>query len=92
MIVTAVEQSDVETRYDAGAYRCLTTHLLLFFSCSVVLSEELHRSEVKSVISIDFSPVCIDICKKKYTAQQGMQCQAMHDMQRTHKIERIHPV
>jgi len=40
-----------------------------------LLSEELHRSDCKSVISVDFSPVCIDVMKKKYANQQGMQCQ-----------------
>jgi len=37
------------------------------------LSEELHRAQCKNVVSIDFSQVCIDINKKKYANQQGMQ-------------------
>ena len=39
-----------------------------------LLSEELHKAECKSVLSIDFSQTCIDVCKKKYANQQGMQC------------------
>jgi 2-polyprenyl-3-methyl-5-hydroxy-6-metoxy-1,4-benzoquinol methylase len=48
---------------------------VLVLGCGTsALGEEIHRAGAKQVLQIDFSPVAIDVCKKKYNNTPGMQC------------------
>lgn len=88
MLLVASEPDAFEWYQEYGAlkhilsrYTTKQTTALVVGCGTSLLSEELHRAEVKSVISIDFSQVAIDIQKKKYAAQQGMQCQTDRERQ-----------
>ena len=82
LLLPRSEPDPFEWYQEFGALRHILSRYLtkqtgaLVVGCGTsLLSEELHRSDCKSVISVDFSPVCIDVMKKKYANQQGMQCQ-----------------